>query len=326
MDYTEFVRAVETRMSRRVKDTEKVSLYTAVKNNGRERRGIMVETKGVNISPMIYLEEYYGYYRDGCPIEQIVDELMEFYESIRRDESWDSRSVLTYEGVRDRIVFRLVNTEKNREFLKTVPHREIFDLSAVFYVLLEMSSEGTATMTVKNGHMAQWGADVDMLWERAVENSKRILPAEFFTMDHALRELVDDTSSKEGKTENLLKEKGGKRDRMYVLSNRVRSYGAACAAYPFILEMIGQILKKDYYILPSSVHEVVIVPYSKEFDLAELDRMVKEINETQLDEEDVLSDHAYFVEHRTGKIFTNSEEGLTGALGGKRKNEENNVF
>lgn len=305
MDYTEFVCAVEKMMNQRLGDSERVSSYRASKNNGTEKRGIMVEKKGVNISPAIYLEEYYECYKRGCSIEGIVDKVIEFYECIRRDVSWDNRSLMSYEGIRERIVFRLINTEKNQEFLRSVPHREVFDLSVVFYVLLEMNSEGTATMMVKNSHMAQWEADVNMLWEAAVENSKRMLPAEFFTMSYALGELMSGGTSDAGSSENLLIEEGGKRDRMYVLSNRLRSYGAACVAYPHILEMIGQLLKKDYYILPSSVHEVVIVPCSAELDLDELDEMVKEINDTQLDEEEVLSDHAYFVEYKTGKMYLN---------------------
>lgn len=303
MDYTEFVCAVEKMMNQRLGDSERVSSYMAIKNNGTEKRGIMVEKKGVNISPAIYLEEYFECYKNGCSIKDIVDEVIEFYECIRCDEPWDSKSLMSYEGIKERIVFRLVNTEKNQEFLRMVPHREIFDLSAVFYVILEMNSEGTATMMVKNSHMVQWKADLDMLWDAAVENSKRMLPAELFTMSHALGELMSGKTPNIRKTENLLDGEGEKRDRMYVLSNRLRSYGAACVAYPHILNMIGQILKKDYYILPSSVHEVVIVPYSSEFELNELDEMVKEINATELDEEDVLSDHAYFVEYTTGKVY-----------------------
>lgn len=307
MDYTQFVRAVEKSVSLRLGTSKKVSLHTAIKNNGKEKQGILVETMGVNVSPAIYLEEYYEYYRQGEPLEEIVDEVLEFYESIRCENSWDSRSLLSYEGVRDKIVFRLVNTEKNREFLDTVPHRDVYDLSAVFYLLLEMNDAGMATMTVKNSHMEQWKTNVNTLWDDAMENSKRILPAEFFTMNHALGELVNSVPEKAGETENLFAEKRRKKDRMYVLSNRLRSYGAACAAYPHVLKMIGQILKKDYYILPSSVHEVVIVPNSGEFDLCDLDEMVKEINDTQVEDDEVLSDHAYFVDHRSGKVFMDME-------------------
>ena len=89
---------------------------------------------------------------------------------------------------------------------------------------------------------------------------------------------------------------------MYILSNSLRSYGAACIAYPHILEMIGEILRRDYYVLPSSVHEVIIVPWSPGLDIRELDEMVREINVTQVAEEEVLSSHAYLYRRSTGTL------------------------
>jgi hypothetical protein len=80
---------------------------------------------------------------------------------------------------------------------------------------------------------------------------------------------------------------------MYVLSNPVRSFGAACIVYPEVLDMAGQVLGEDYYVLPSSVHEVVLVPVSKSMEPGEMDAMVMEINQTQVAEEEILSDHAY---------------------------------
>src|SRR5699024_7535782 len=126
-----------------------------------------------------------------------------------------------------------------------------------------------------------------------------ILPAELFTMRHALNEIVGsaEAGSDEG---NLLDGGDGERDRMYVLTNRMRSYGAACIAYPYIPGMIGETLGSDYYILPSSVHEVMIVPACGGLDGEELEEMVREINATQVAEEEVLSDHIYYYERRTG--------------------------
>ncbi len=85
---------------------------------------------------------------------------------------------------------------------------------------------------------------------------------------------------------------------MYVLSNKMRNYGAACIVYPHILEMIWNILQTDYYVLPSSVHEVIITPCHKSITCEELDEMIQDINATQIDAEEVLSGHAYLYEHR----------------------------
>ena len=299
MNYTEFVCAVEKSMSMKMKEGVKVSSYTAVKNNGRERTGIIVETPGVNISPTIYLEEYYQCYQSGKNLEEIVEDIRSFYESIRKEESRDYKKILSYEGVKDRIVFKLINTEKNREFLKTVPHTDILDLSVVFYALLEVSREGAAMMTICENHLRQWDIGRDVLWKAAEENVRRILPAELFTMRHALNEIVGSAEAGSDE-ENLLDGGDGERDRMYVLTNRMRSYGAACIAYPYIPGMIGETLGSDYYILPSSVHEVMIVPACGGLDGEELEEMVREINVTQVAEEEVLSNHIYYYERRTG--------------------------
>lgn len=310
MNYTEFVCAVEKSMSLKMKEGVKVSSYTAVKNNGRERKGIVVEAPGVNISPTIYLEEYYQCYQSGETLEEIVEDIRLFYESIRKEESWDYKKILSYEGVKDRIVFKLINTEKNRELLEMVPHTDLLDLSVVFYVLLEVSREGAAMMTICENHLRQWEIDRDLLWKTAVENGKRILPAELFTMRHALCEIVGSAEQGSDDEGNLLAGGSGERDRMYVLTNRIRSYGAACIAYPYIPGMIGDALGSDYYILPSSVHEVMIVPACGGIEGRELEEMVREINATQVAEEEVLSDHIYYYDCRKGclRMFA-AEEG-----------------
>lgn len=308
MDYKEFVCAVEEQMQIRMARGVRVGLHTAVKNNGKERTGLLMEIPGVNISPTIYLEEYYESYMQGNSLEDIVDELIKFYRNIRREESWNCEGLTKFEGVKDRIVFKVVNTEENREFLKEVPHLAFLDLSIVFYVLLDETDEGTATMVIRNSHAQIWRVQTDMLWEIAVRNVKNLLPAEFFTMTYALREILKNADADENTGGyNLLEENPCDRDGMYVLTNRLRSFGAACIAYPGIPEMIGRILMTDYYVLPSSVHEVIIVPFSPELNAAELEEMVRNINRTQVAEEEVLSNRVYFYEKDSGRLRLGTE-------------------
>ena len=65
MTYIEFADAVEKMMNKKMKGGVRASLYTAMKNNGKERTGILIEMPGINISPTIYLEEYYESYVAG---------------------------------------------------------------------------------------------------------------------------------------------------------------------------------------------------------------------------------------------------------------------
>ena len=80
---------------------------------------------------------------------------------------------------------------------------------------------------------------------------------------------------------------------MYVLSNKEKTMGAACILYDSILTLIGERLQDDFYILPSSIHECIVVPMNITTTKKELQEMVREINATQVIPEEVLSDEVY---------------------------------
>lgn len=159
MEYQEFICAIEKKMNERLEGGVKASLYTAVKNNGKVKKGMLIEAPGVNISPTIYLEEFYQHFTDGESMDEIVGDILSFYETIRCGQSWNASRIERYETIRDKIVFKLIHTDKNREILDDIPHMEMLDLSIVFYVLLDISQQGTATMTVGNQHMQSLECD-----------------------------------------------------------------------------------------------------------------------------------------------------------------------
>lgn len=300
MEYQEFICAIENKMNRKLEGGVKASLYTAVKNNGKVKKGMLMEAPGINISPTIYLEEFYQRFSEGESMDEIVEDILNFYKTIRCDRSWNASRIERYESIRDKIVFKLIHTEKNKELLDNIPYMELLDLSIVFYVLLDVNQQGTATMTVGNQHMQSWNVTKEQLFSLACENAKRLLPAQLFTMQQTVDEILHSAS---GENKNLLE--GGAEtdgDFMYVLSNPIRSLGAACIAYPEVLDMAGKVLGDDYYVLPSSVHEVVLVPKSKGMALDEMDAMVVEINETQVEEEEILSNHAYIYEREVRRL------------------------
>lgn len=300
MTYQEFVCAIEKRMNQKLEGGIKASQYTTVKNNGKVKKGLLIEAPGVNISPTIYLEEFYHRYLDGELVDELVQDILNFYRIVRCDRSMDTNDIEHYDTIQDKIVFKLVHTEKNRELLEGVPHIELLDLSIVFYVLLDVNSQGTATMTVNNEHLQYWDVTADELLALARKNVTRLLPAELFTMQQAVDEIL---RAVPGKRKNLLIESVTEADDfMYVLSNPIRSFGAACIVYPEVLDMAGQVLGEDYYVLPSSVHEVVLVPASKGMKPEDMNAMVTEINQTQVAEEEILSNHAYLYQRETRRL------------------------
>lgn len=307
MGYQDFLYAVEGELNKKLKEGIRASVYTAVKNNGREKKGVLIEKKGYQTAPTIYLEGFYVRYQRGEPMERLIHEIIAFYESMSPEKIWDSRQFEDYASIRERIVFKLIHRSKNRVLLRKLPYIEVLDLAIVFYVLLDMDQRGTATIQICEENMEKWGVSKEDLFLAAVQNVKELLPAEFFTMQYAIEQMLE--VAEDDEVENLLKEvKKDKRDVMYVLTNPPRNYGAACMMYPHVLEMIGDMLREDFYILPSSVHEVIIVPDSRALDPEEMDEMVAEINETQVEPEEVLSDHAYFYHHKGKRLVMRKAE------------------
>ncbi len=293
MKYQEFICTVERKMNLILKGGAKASLYTAAKNNGTSRTGIMIEVPGINISPTIYLEEFYERLENGESVDAVVQDVYNFYEKIKYDRSWDVSAVERYEAIRGKIVFKLIHTKKNEGLLKEVPHREFLDLSIVYYALLQVDKEktGTATLLVKNEHMKLWGVSEEELYRDAADNVRTLLPARLITMSHSVESCLCSNSEE---FENILDTgETAEEDIMFVLSNQPGYFGAACIAYPGVADMIGNVLGGNYYVLPSSVHETVLVLCDKGMEPWIMDEMVQDINREHVAEEEILSDHCY---------------------------------
>ena len=295
MTYYQFVQAVESRIKEAVKESVAVRIHTAEKNNGTIRRGLTLTEQDINISPTIYLEEYYRQFQNGGSLEHITSDILRLYNEVRFQKSWGEEKLYDYSQVKEKVIYRLVNYESNEKMLRNVPYIVYLDLAIVFCVLLEVTKYGTATMAIRNDHLDLWGVEKEELYRQASENTSRFLPDDFSSMSAVIEELTEESEAHISFED--------KEEEMYVLSNRIHSYGAAAILYSGRMEGIGMYLKSNYYILPSSVHEVIVVPEKAAVEKEELSAMVAEINRTQVEAEEVLSDHAYYYNRKKGRLF-----------------------
>ncbi|MCI8561659.1 MAG: hypothetical protein HFH03_11155 [Dorea sp.] len=294
MTYYQFVEAVEERMKEAVREDVAVCIHTAEKNNGTIRKGITLSQKDINISPTIYLEGYYQQFQCGSPLEYIISDILRLYHEVRFQKPWGEEKISDYSKVHDKIIYRLVNREANKKMLKDIPYIAYLDLAIVFCVLLEVTKYGTATIPVRKGHLDMWEVSGEELYRQASKNTARLLPDDLSSMSAVIEELS-------GTLVDKAKEINPKyEDDVYVLSNRLRSYGAAAILYEGCLEAIGMYLKSNYYVLPSSIHEVIVIPENMADSKEELSAMVAEVNRTQVDAEEVLSDRAYYYDREKG--------------------------
>lgn len=295
MNYQQFIEEVERRVKEKIKGNETITVYihTAVKNNGKERKGITVSEKGIHISPTIYLEEYFQQFQEGKPIEKIVEKILQLYEEVKCSHPCEESLLQNYKELKGKFACKLIHRGKNEKLLNDIPYVPWMDLAIVVFVLLEVSPYGTATVLVRKEHLEIWGLTEAQLFDEAKKNTPILLPYQFCPMRKLLREICP-YAVDEGEEEE---------ESLYVLSNKLRSFGAASMLYDGILEKVGQKLGENYYILPSSIHEVIVVPESKSPVKQDLEEMVRETNETQVEEEEVLSDRVYYFSRKENRLF-----------------------
>ncbi|MDO4313362.1 MAG: DUF5688 family protein [Eubacteriales bacterium] len=298
MSYEQFVETIRRTIQDLVDDNVKISIHRTVKNNGYEREGITFSEQGNHISPTIYLEEYYEKFNRGYDVKILAEQVIAMYRKVRTEKPRAAESLQDYESMKDRIIYKLVSREKNQELLKQVPYVAYLDLAVLFCVLIDMDTSGDCmtTMLVRNEHMDWWHVTVEDVYQSAVMNTEKLLPYEFSALYLMIQEMLGDWDLAEKEWKERQEQEG-----MYVLTNCIRNGGAAAMLYPGRLEMLGAYFKENYYILPSSIHELIVIPESRALPKEELECIVREVNETHVRAEEYLSNHVYYYDRERKK-------------------------
>ena len=181
---------------------------------------------------------------------------------------------------RSRIYCRLINPEQLGERSRFMPHEKFLDLYVVYYLKLDVSQEESLTMQITDYHLHKWGIMPEELKKLAWENTLRDYGAVLHTMDEVLLQCG---CILEPRCDNL----------MYVLSNENRQFGAVCMVYPGELDKIGEILGGDYYLIPSSVHECILVRCAEKLEPAYIRQTIRQVNDTVVEEKEILANTLY---------------------------------
>ena len=296
MEYEKFVKTMQ-KMVEALSDADtKVTVTEVRKNNGVKKRGIMLRKKDGNVAPTVYLEEFYRDYQRGKSLEETAHTILEIYHRNCVVSGFQVERFRDYQQMKSQIVYRIVNYDKNIENLKDSPYIQFMDLAIVVYVEFPVDGITSGAVVVKNEHLELWGVTKEEVLKQAAENTPKLMQPQIKKMEDTIRELFAIGEGEETKEFEIFMNEMRENEMripMYVLTNQKNLYGAACMLYEGVLEMFSQELGEDVYILPSSVHEVILVPASIAFPVKELKEMVKEINETQIPKEEVLSETIY---------------------------------
>ncbi len=298
-----------------------IKTHKVYKNNGVSLQGICTLEKGKNIAPTVYLNDFCDRYEQGEAFGKIVGKIVQFMENNRVVNNLNVDFFMDYENVKKKLVLRLINRERNEELLKQVPYLKFKDLAIVCHCIIITEEIGTGSIMIHNHHLDVWGIVEDTLFQDAFENSPKIEPYSILKMSDMMKAVLRDSikeqideicedypANKEELLDRTLEEMAREIEErhipMYVLTNSKRYYGAASLVYPDMLEKIGNMLQEDFYILPSSVHEVIFVGKTDCVDSFSLNEMIEEVNRTQVDEEEWLSDHTYLYQRKNQKLVS----------------------
>lgn len=220
-------------------------------------------------------------------------------DEITRTDDLDARSII--ENAEERIVFQLINTEKNKELLKTVPHRNFLDLSIIFVVSVNVSEANSyGALRISNRIAEALGWTEEQLFQMAWENTKSLFPFEIDTMRHILMKQLFEADVPEPVAEAMIYAPEGLDDEMWILTNEQKFNGGIILLYEEELHNLAEKLESDLYLLPSSRHEIIAV--SAKVTMPErLAEMVQQVNEEVVDEKDFLSNSVYRYD-RTSRI------------------------
>lgn len=302
--FEEFREAMKKEVERLLGKEIMITATNTMKNNGTIKRGLVVTEKGEETSMILYLESAYECYKKGASLKKLARELWEDYEKSRENPKKIAQNlgrIGQFDEIKNRVVYRLVNYERNRELLNQVPYIPFCNLAVVFYLMVEAGEECQAAALIQNQQVKAWGTDTSALFKLAAENTPRILPAEIRSMEDVMREIAE-TCPGDGK-EDLEAVLSVPNPRpLYVAGNNSGLHGAAVVLYDGVLRNFAESVEKDLVILPSSIHEVLLIPVAPTLDLEYLEDIVRHINQGEVPEEEVLSDQVYLYKRETDQV------------------------
>lgn len=293
MDYQTFQRVLQEQIIEEltVKGDYSCVRHTANKNNVT-KAGLSISEKGSTRSIAIYFDDFYPEYLNGVSLSQISRDIVEINLEHEFPEVLDI-DFADYKTIKDKLRIRLVGSEHNAAYLKAGIYQTHPMGAEVVYVELQRSSEGTMVSRVTHSMVEEWGVPEREVFAAALENTQKKEPASFLPLIEGIDVILGMVNLEVNEVN---------KEEPYVLCNKNRDNGASVLLYPGMLEELHEKMGGDFYILPSSIHEVMILSKEAGLPVEELNSMIKEINREMVHPQEQLGNVAYEFQGETGRL------------------------
>lgn len=215
------------------------------------------------------------------------------------------KNINDWNWAKNKVMFTLVNTDKNKEVLKAVPSTPFLDLSYTYYIQLQNCNFENGNVRIKNEYLDRWDITLEELHKQAVKNLMKFTEEEMEPMvDVVLKILFEGNNEFKEEGTKFIREVNSESEysEMHVLSTTSHIYGAVYMFYSSKIKALADKLDSDLYILPSSIHELILIPVLENEEVETLREMVNQVNEESVENIDYLSDNVYRFNRNTEEI------------------------
>ena len=305
MRYEVFLDNICRMVSDRLGESADVSLHKVLKNNGMVLDGLVIRDSSSVAAPTIYLNSYYREAEQGMPLSRITDHILMIREQNPGIPEELLEASYDFKAAREHISYRLISRSRNSGLLNNVPHFPYLDLAVIFCLSYEAKKGGSMQAVIENHLLEEWHVKKEDLIPLAETYSPVLMPPVLMDMEETLKRHRKASGTRENESgEPAEGETAGEPDPaglfpasgnpLYVLTNSFGRYGATSVLFPGILKELSEKLGDDLALIPSSVHEFLIIRKKDAFPDKELNEMIRSVNETDVLPEERLSDHAYY--------------------------------
>lgn len=284
-NFTNFTEQLKKELQKIYSDAQ-ISTSKVEKQNDVILTGLTIRLPGQRIVPTIYLEPYYEDYATGKSLNEIVENIASVNNSNQKMDIPD----FDFKSVKSSLKCALVNTQRSAIYLSKIPYLSFLDFSIVFYWNVSVPVDGLATITVTNALFEKWGVDQQELMRIALSNMKNDIL--ICSMADVLHDFLNETGN-----DNL------EQEQMFILTNHDKLRGASLILCNDCLEKISNVMNGDFIIIPSSIHEVLILPFHSQNDVEELKAMVADVNDKYVAENEILSYNVYHYSAQDKRIY-----------------------
>ena len=283
-----------------------IIIQKVVKNNGIILDAVSIYLEGEQVSPNIYLRPYYENYLMGKPLDFILAEIIFQYRNEKNESDICPVDFSDYTNIKDNLVIRVVNYELNKDMLKDCPHIKYLDLAVTFRYVIDENVYGLATIMITYKEYNNWETDIEEVFQTALFNTMHRYPWCMEPLSKLVFDTFDEKMMKK-LSEDIVEELNNIRNcelgvNIYILTNQSKAFGAGCLLYDNVIKNFAKVQGCNIYILPSSVHEVMLVPEDDETDPEFLKNLLSDANKSSVGLIDLLSDNIYYYDRNTDNI------------------------